>query len=96
MIVKAGDKITANLAKAIEKSGTSAVRIKARATSEIVYLDATDEEKAVIAQAQTPTDDKGYFVQPRVPVRGVGGEADEEDANNVDYMDISSNQVVGV
>ena len=96
VIVKAGDKITANLAKAIEKSGTSAVRIKARATSEIVYLDATDEEKAVIAQAQTPTDDKGYFVQPRVPVRGVGGEADEEDANNVDYMDISSNQVVGV
>ncbi len=96
VIVKAGDKITATLAKAIEKSGTSAVRIKARATSEIVYLDATDEEKAVIAQAQTPTDDKGYFVQPRVPVRGVGGEADEEDANNVDYMDISSNQVVGV
>ena len=36
VIVKAGDKITATLAKAIEKSGTSAVRIKARATSEIV------------------------------------------------------------
>ncbi len=96
VILKEGDKITATIAKALEKAGNESVHIKARATSEIVYLDASDEEKAVIAQAKTPTDDNGYFVQSRVPVRGVGGEADEEDANNVDYMDISSNQVVGV
>ena len=96
VLVKAGDKISASAAKAMEKAGLTEVRIKARVSSDIVYLDAGDEEKAVIAQAKTPTDDKGYFVQTRVPVRGVGGEADEEDANNVDYMDISSNQVVGV
>lgn len=96
VLAKAGDKITAGAAKAMEKAGISEVGVKARATSEIVYLDASDEEKAVIAQAKTPTDDNGYFVQQRVPVRGIGGEADEEDANNVNYMDISSNQVVGV
>ncbi len=96
VLVKAGDKISASAAKAIEKAGVEEVRIKARVTSDIMYLDASDEEKAVIAQANTPTDADGYFVQSRVSVRGIGGEADEEDANNVDYMDISSNQVVGV
>lgn len=95
-LAKAGDKISASTAKAIEKAGITEVDVKARVTAEIVYLDASDEEKAVIAQAKTPTDDKGYFIQQRVPVRGVGGEADEEDTNSVDYMDISSNQVVGV
>jgi DNA-directed RNA polymerase subunit beta len=96
VLVKAGDKITASQAKAIEKAGIAMVDIKARATSDIVYLDASEEERAVIAQARTPIDNDGYFVQSRVAVRGIGGEADEEDANNVDYMDISSNQVVGV
>jgi DNA-directed RNA polymerase subunit beta len=96
VLVKAGDKITSSQAKAIEKAGIAMVDIKARATSDIVYLDASEEERAVIAQARTPIDNDGYFVQSRVAVRGIGGEADEEDANNVDYMDISSNQVVGV
>jgi DNA-directed RNA polymerase subunit beta len=96
VLVKAGDKITSSQAKAIEKADIAMVDIKARATSDIVYLDASEEERAVIAQARTPIDNDGYFVQSRVAVRGIGGEADEEDANNVDYMDISSNQVVGV
>lgn len=96
ILVKAGDKISASSAKAMEKAGIAEVDVKARATADIVYLDASDEERAVIAQAKTPTDDQGYFTQQRVPVRGIGGEADEDDANSVDYMDISSNQVVGV
>ncbi len=96
VVLKAGSRITATMAKTLAKIGLANIRVKARATSEIIYLDAFDEERAVIAQAQTPVDDNGYFIQPRVPVRGIGGEADEEDANNVDYMDISSNQVVGV
>ncbi len=96
ILVKSGEKISATIIKAIVKAGISEIPVKARATTEIVYLDASDEEKAVIAQAKTPIDDNGYFIESRVPVRGVGGEADEEDTNNVEYMDISSNQVVGV
>ncbi len=96
ILVKSGEKISATIVKAIVKAGISEIPVKARATTEIVYLDASDEEKAVIAQAKTRIDDNGYFIESRVPVRGVGGEADEEDTNNVEYMDISSNQVVGV
>ncbi len=96
ILVKSGEKISATIIKAIVKAGISEIPVKARATTEIVYLDASDEEKAVIAQAKTGIDDRGYFIESRVPVRGVGGEADEEDTNNVEYMDISSNQIVGV
>lgn len=96
VIAKPGDKITAALAKKLKSAGIREVPVKAHATSEVVYLDASDEEKAVIAQANTPTDDKGYFIEPRVAVRGVGGEADEEDADNVQYMDVTSKQTVGV
>ncbi len=96
ILVKSGEKISATIIKAIAKAGISEISVKARATTEIVYLDASDEEKAVIAQAKTGIDDNGYFIESRVPVRSVGGEADEEDTNNVEYMDISSNQVVGV
>ncbi len=96
VIVKAGDKITTTLAKQLKSSGIEAVPVKARVTSTVIYLDASDEEKAVIAQANTSTDKEGYFVEKRIAVRGIGGEADEEDADNVEYMDVTSKQTVGV
>ena len=95
-ILKAGDKITEAAVKKLEKANLATVPVKARLTKEIVYLDAADEEKAVIAQANTPTDDKGYFKDARVSVRGINGEADEEVADNVSYMDVSSKQIVSV
>mgnify|MGYP003348882665 CR=1 FL=1 len=54
VIVKAGDKISATATKALEKAGVTEVRIKARVTSDIVYLDAGDEEKAVAAYNAGP------------------------------------------
>lgn len=95
-IVKTGEKITAAAAKKLKSAGNEQIKVKAKLTSEIVYLDASDEEKVVIAQANTPTDENGYFTQSRIAVRGIGGEADEEDANNVAYMDVTSKQTVGV
>jgi DNA-directed RNA polymerase subunit beta len=96
ILAKTGDKVTTALAKKLERAGVELLPLKARLTSDIVYLDASDEEKVVIAQANTPTDVNGYFIDSRVSVRGVGGEADEEDANNVSYMDVNSKQTVGV
>lgn len=96
LLVKAGDTITATIAKKLSSAGIDEVPVKAHVTTEVIYLDASDEEKAVIAQANTPADDKGYFIEPRVAVRSVGGEADEEDANLVEYMDVTSKQTVGV
>ncbi len=95
VIVKAGEIIKeADVAK-LTKDGVEVVNIKARVTEEVVYLDAADEKYSVITEANTELDDNGYFANARVSVRRAG-EAEEEDANNVSYMDVSSRQIVSV
>ena len=96
VIVKSGDQITAAAAKAIEAAGVAMVQVKAHVTKEVVYLDAFDEENAVIAPANIKVNEDGTFVNAVVSARGVGGEAAELSADDVQYMDISSIQTVGV
>ncbi len=67
----------------------------AHVTDEIAWLDASDEDNKVIAEASTELTDKGYIVHDRVSARR-SGEAEEEPAANVDYMDVSSKQIVSV
>jgi DNA-directed RNA polymerase subunit beta len=67
----------------------------AHVTDEIVWLDASDEENKVIAEASTEINDKGYIVHDRVSARR-SGEAEEEPAANIDFMDVSSMQIVSV
>jgi len=94
-IVKSGDKITAAQVKKLQKAGVTEVPVKAKVSNEIVYMDASDEEHSVITQANTVIDDDGYFVESRVAVRR-SGEAEEDPADNVEYMDVSSMQTVSV
>jgi DNA-directed RNA polymerase subunit beta len=95
VVCKPGDHITEAMAKKLAKLDRPTIPVKARVSEEIVYLDASDEEKAVITQANTEMDDKGYFVDKRVAARR-SGEAEEEDADNVQYMDVSSRQIVSI
>ncbi len=61
-IVKKGQKITAEQAKKLEAIKEKATwPVKSQVTSEIVYLDASEEEKAVIAGAGNETDKDGLF-----------------------------------
>ena len=72
---------------------------KGKATDQVDYLTATQEERFVIAQANAPLDAKTRkFVNDRVLVRRAGGsgEVDYVDANAVDYMDVSPKQIVSV
>ncbi|MGA2662829.1 MAG: DNA-directed RNA polymerase subunit beta, partial [Verrucomicrobiota bacterium] len=66
-----------------------------RVTSHIDYLTADREESYVIAQANSPVDDKGKFTTDRVVCRGKGDFIDVEPAR-VDYMDVSPKQLVSV
>jgi DNA-directed RNA polymerase subunit beta len=66
-----------------------------RVTSHIDYLTADREESYVIAQANSPVDDKGKFTTDRVACRGRGESVDVEPAR-VDYMDVSPKQLVSV
>lgn len=68
---------------------------KANVTNEIIYLDASQEEKAIIAPASVELDKNNNFKEKRVIVRKFG-EPDIEDASKVQYMDISPRQIVSV
>lgn len=96
VLVKAGEVMNDATAKKLDKAGIETVPVKARVTKNVVYLDAFDEERAVIAPANTKVESDGYFTEAVVSARGVGGEAAELSADDVNYVDISSQQIVGV
>jgi DNA-directed RNA polymerase subunit beta len=66
-----------------------------RVTGHLDYLTADREEAYVIAQANSPVDDKGRFTTEKVVCRGKGDFIDVEPAR-VDYMDVSPKQLVSV
>ncbi len=65
-------------------------------TDEIEYLTADEEDRHVVAQANSPTDDDGRFTEGRVLVRRKGGEVEYVSSAEVDYMDVSPRQMVSV
>lgn len=94
VIVKGGEKISEAAAKKLEKLEQATFPVRAKVTSKIVYLDAAEEEAAVIAGAGNEFDDEGYFENERINGR-VSLQAGEVDSNEVTHMDASRMQVVG-
>ena len=66
-----------------------------RVTNHIDFLTADREEQFIIAQANSPIDDKGKFTTDRVVCRARTDFIDVEPAR-VDYMDVSPKQLVSV
>jgi DNA-directed RNA polymerase subunit beta len=95
VIVSAGKVITEAAAKKLaEVKNQVTWPVKARVTKEIVYMDASAEESAVIAGAGNDIDTDGYFKTERVSAR-VNMQSGEVDANDVTYMDAAKNQIIG-
>ncbi len=67
----------------------------ARPTGEVNYMSALEEEGHIIAMANTKMDKKGKFEKEYVFARE-GGEPALVNAQNVDQMDVSPNQLVSV
>jgi len=96
VLAKKGAKISDTLAKKLSKIDTlTHIFVKPLASKEIIYLTANVEDESVIAQANTKLDDDGYILDELVTAR-VSGEAAEVSPNEVDYMDVSSNQAVSI
>jgi DNA-directed RNA polymerase subunit beta len=66
-----------------------------RATEDILYLEALDEDACVIAQANAPLAEDGKFVESSVSVRS-RGEFAKSDPGIIDYMDVSPMQLVSI
>ncbi|MEV5825700.1 DNA-directed RNA polymerase subunit beta [Spirillospora sp. NPDC052242] len=65
-------------------------------TEHIDYLTADEEDRFVIAQANSLLNDDGTFVDDRVLVRRKGGEIELVPAREVQYMDVSARQMTSV
>ena len=68
---------------------------KGKVTDEVEWLRADQEFGSVLVPADAPIDDKGKLTQERVLGR-IGGEPEEVNRSDVEYMDVSPMQIVGV
>ncbi|MBA2279349.1 DNA-directed RNA polymerase subunit beta [Candidatus Saccharibacteria bacterium] len=95
VIVKAGKTITEADAKklaTVKKQVTWPV--KAKVTKEVIYLDAAEEERVIIASSDSETDEDGHFLSDRVSARKYL-QSSEVDSNDVTYIDAARRQVIG-
>jgi DNA-directed RNA polymerase subunit beta len=70
--------------------------VKGQVSDQIDYLTADEEDKYVIAQANTPIDARGRITESKVLCRKSGGELITVLAPEVDYMDVAPHQIVSV
>ncbi len=95
VLVKDGSLIGKSDVTKLDKAGVEAVPLRPKATTEVVYLDAQDEENTVIASIGNELDKDGYFVDERVSVRR-DGRPGEDDVERVTHMDVSPQQTIGI
>jgi len=81
--------------RVVEKVGKKGGKVETRVTKKIRYLSALQEGDQVIAQANAPLDSKGRFLTDMIEARK-GGEFIIAHPAQVDYMDVSPNQLVSV
>ena len=74
-----------------EKNGKTVSRV----TDDVEYINAFKEERSVTVPATIPLDKKGYFTEEFVGARKYG-EPKVVPQSEVDYMDVSSKQIVSI
>ncbi len=95
-IVDAGEKITSEVAQKLAgKKDLKTIKVKPRATKEIVYLNSFDEERMITASATISLDDDGFLQGDRIPAR-IHGEPGIIEIEKIDYLDVASNQILSV
>lgn len=92
---KVGDRITADLAKAIAKSGVKIVKIKPFVTGEVEYMNATVEDRNIIAHASVQMDEFHNIIEEFVEAR-VKGHPEMIEADKLTYIDVSAKQCISV
>ncbi|MBI2165078.1 MAG: DNA-directed RNA polymerase subunit beta [Chloroflexi bacterium] len=98
ILVKSGTTVQVATRKRLAALGDTPVSIKPFVSLEpqdVVYLPADEEERYVIAQANSPMDKLGQLVASQVEVRR-GDAVHVEPPENVDFIDVSPMQIVSV
>ncbi|MFZ5982030.1 MAG: DNA-directed RNA polymerase subunit beta, partial [Patescibacteria group bacterium] len=93
---KEGEKITSEMAGKISKNKSlSKIQIRPWVSKEIEYLNATKEDRKIIAHAGIERDEEGNILEEIIEGR-VKGQASEIEASKLDYMDVSAKQCISV
>ncbi|MFA6526298.1 MAG: DNA-directed RNA polymerase subunit beta [Candidatus Buchananbacteria bacterium] len=96
VVVAKGEKITAEDAKTLShNTALKTLAVKARVTDEVVYVDAIIESRSTTTPYTTKVDEHGYFTVPKIEAR-VKLNPTIAPVENVDFMDVGSNQVVSI
>ena len=90
-----GEKITAEMQKKIAASGKATVKIAPWVTGEIEYLNATIEDRNIIAHASVEMDEDRNIIESMVEAR-VKGHPEMIEANKLNYIDVSAKQCISV
>ncbi|MPZ49115.1 MAG: DNA-directed RNA polymerase subunit beta [Dehalococcoidia bacterium] len=92
-LAKAGDEVTAAVAKKLAPLGVKHVKVRPFASTDILYLAADDEEQYVIAQANAIIDANGHFLEEEVEIRK-GQRFEFTHPDEIDFMDVSPKQIL--
>ncbi|KKU98439.1 MAG: DNA-directed RNA polymerase subunit beta, partial [Candidatus Jorgensenbacteria bacterium GW2011_GWC1_48_8] len=69
--------------------------LRGKVTSKVVWLDAIEEQKHIIGQADTKTDEDGRIAKERVAAR-IKGKPGQCKREELEFMDVSPNQFVSI
>ncbi|MDQ3328333.1 MAG: DNA-directed RNA polymerase subunit beta, partial [Chloroflexota bacterium] len=94
--IPAGTKITSEVAEQIIAMGVRQVEVRSRVLPDIEYLSADREDHHTVAQANSPLDGDGHFLEDRVEARAGGGRFVLVTPENVQFIDASPKQVVSI
>lgn len=102
VIIKEGDTIDSKetarqIISLLKKEKRDTVHVRAFATGKVIFMDAEQERRLIISQAQeTGTlSEFGEFMEPRVSARK-GGEATLSDVRDVTHIDVSPKQILSI
>ncbi len=95
VVADAGAEVDSKLAQKLTKQPFDKLPIVPHVTNEIVYLNAFAEERGTTAPATTPLTRDGFFQLERVSARK-NGEPMIVDAHEVDFLDVSSKQILSI
>jgi len=95
VIAKAGQEIDEGLAKKLSAAAEKTIPVMPFVSDQVDYLSADEEEEFVVAQANSPLNEKGRFLEERLEVRAKG-EFSTAHADQIDYLDLSPKQIVSV
>jgi DNA-directed RNA polymerase subunit beta len=90
-----GTEITKDIAAKLKTLGARHVQVRPFVSNDIYYMAADDEEQYVIAQANTPVDERGHLLGDEVECRR-GDRFEMEAPERVNFMDVSPKQILSI